>query len=131
MEAIETRLRDVTNKYQQINIETADQLTLIIMLYDGMLRFLNRALEKFKSGDVAYYECKKASDIAFHLLSTLRNDQGELSRNLTSLYFYIYKQIVMADMERSTRRIEEILPVIRELKSGWEGLKEKQQKKGV
>ncbi len=130
MEAMDAKLRDVTNRYQQVNIETADQLTLIVMLYDGLLRFLNRALQKFKSGEVAYYECKKASDIAFHLLSTLRSDQGELSKNLTSLYFYIYKQIVMADMERSARRIEEILPVIRELKAGWEGIREREKKKG-
>lgn len=131
MEAVENRLREATSKYQQVNVETADQITLIVMLYDGLLRFLSKAVEKLRAGDAAYYECKKASDIAFHLLSTLREDGGGLSKNLTSLYFYIYKQIVMANMERNARLIEEILPVVRELKSGWEELKAKQKKKGV
>jgi len=130
METFEGVSKDVTSKYQQVSVETADQLTLIIMLYDGLIRFLSRAADKMKSGEVAYYECRKAQDILFHLMNTLRKDGGEISRNLLSLYFFIYRQTVMADMERNARRIEEILPVIREIKSGWEELRRKQREKG-
>ena len=122
--------KDVTSKYQQVSVETADQLTLIIMLYDGLIRFLSKAADKMRAGEVAYYECKKAQDIVFHLMNTLKKDGGEISKNLLSIYFFIYKQTVMANMERNARRIEEILPVVREIKSGWEELRSKQKGKG-
>ena len=84
MESTETIIRTATDAYNKVSVETADQLTLIIMLYDGLIRFINRAMDKMKRGRVAYEECRKASDIAFHLLSTLKEDEGGLHRNLAS-----------------------------------------------
>jgi len=130
MEATEATIRVATESYNKVSIETADQLTLIIMLYDGMIRFINRAIEKISSGHVAYEECKKASDIAFHLLSTLKKDDGDLHKKLVSLYFFIYRQIVTEGMEKNARRLEEVLPLVQELKEGWVGIREQRRKGG-
>ena len=38
--------------YSKTDVNTSDQLTLIIMLYDGLLRFLKKAMVKIEENDV-------------------------------------------------------------------------------
>ena len=123
MEKVTKQIVNATSRYQQVSVETADQLSLVTLLYDGLIRFMNGAVEKMKRGAPAHDECRRARDIAYHLLCTLLDDGSELAMNLKSIYFYLYRQIIMADLEQSASKIEEILPVVQEVRSGWMELK--------
>jgi len=118
---------DAMNQYNKVKVETSDQLTLINLLYDGLYNRLKSAMEKMNRGELAHVECVKARDIAQNLFDTIRDDGGELATNLKSLYLFIYRQVVLGDMENSSSRIESILPVVEELRSGWRELKERSQ----
>ena len=127
MEASKRFMTDATSRYRQVSVETADQASLIIMLFDGLQRFASAAIVKMRAGEYAHEECFKARDIALHLHRSLRPDGSDLAKNLNSLYFYVYKQLVLAHMERNANRIEELLPVVQELRAGWEGLRTREK----
>ncbi len=114
---------DVAGRYTRTSIETADQLTLVTMLYDGLIRFLASAREKMKKGQNAHEDCIRARDIAHHLLHSTVDDGSDLSKNIRSLCFHMYRETILADMEKSAARIDDILPVAQSLRSGWAGLK--------
>lgn len=118
---------DAMNQYNKVKVETSDQLTLINLLYDGLFSRLKSAAKKMNRGELAHTDCVRARDIAQNLLDTIRDDGGELATNLKSLYLFIYRQVVLGDMENSSSRIESILPVVEELRSGWRELKERDE----
>ena len=115
-------------KYNRVKVEPSDQLSLITLLYDGIIRFLNGALAKMKRGESGHIECVKARNITQNLMDTLNMEAGEVAQNLKRLYLFLYRKIVLADMENSAPIIEEILPVVDELRSGWKEMKEKEVK---
>ena len=47
--------------YSKTDVNTSDQLTLIIMLYDGLLRFLKKAMVKIEENDVAQPEIESVA----------------------------------------------------------------------
>ena len=80
------------NQYKQTQITTANQGKLIVMLYDGAIKFLNIALDNMspKTYDVVNNNIIKAQDIITELLLSLNMDEGgEISQNLFNLYMYL------------------------------------------
>ncbi|MBN1164709.1 MAG: flagellar export chaperone FliS [Candidatus Krumholzibacteriota bacterium] len=126
MKGIKNASTLVTNRYNQVKVETADQLTLITMLYDGLVRFLTSALEKMEQRENAHEDCIRARDIANHLMRSTIDDGSEVSKNLIALCFHIYREVVTAHIEKSSQRIEEILPIAQKLRSAWTELKERE-----
>ena len=124
-------VRSAAGKYLQAGIETYDQATLITMLYDGMTRFLTMAVEKMNNGEVPFDECRRAQDIVNHLYLTVKDDGSDIAVNLKALYFFFYKQVVNALMEKNAGKIEEILPLVRELRSAWGELKRRNGNDGI
>jgi len=104
---------------------------LLTLLYDGLIRFLNQAKIKFDKEECAHKDCISARDIAHHLLHSTIDDGSKISKNIRSLCFYMYREIVIADMEKSSSRIENILPVAQNLRSGWAGIRKKESEKGA
>ena len=80
--------------YNQTKIQTSDQLSLIILLYDGLSRFLRKGQRKIVEKDYegAHHYLTRSRDIVNELLVTLRVEEGnKVAQNLRSLYvFMIY-----------------------------------------
>ncbi|MNP41441.1 Flagellar protein FliS [compost metagenome] len=47
---------------------------------------------------------------------------GELSRNLESLYEYMVMRLVEANRENDPAKLDEVAGLLREIKSGWDGI---------
>ncbi|HQO40892.1 MAG TPA: flagellar export chaperone FliS, partial [Spirochaetota bacterium] len=91
------------NQYKQTQISTANQGKLIVMLYDGAIKFLNIAIENIEPMryDVVNTNIIKAQDIITELLLSLNmNEGGEISQNLFSLYMYFKRQLLEANMRK-------------------------------
>ena len=118
----------MTNAYQrytQGNIATEDPQKLIILLYDGIIRFLNLAKVDIENKDymAANYHFIKARSIITELLSALDLEKGgEIAKNLYALYWFLFEKIVEANMKKDIDTIDEIMPVIKTLKSAWENV---------
>lgn len=115
--------------YQRTRVETARPTQLLLMLYDGAVRFLTVARDKFETGDIEgrHTNLVKAERIVAELLSNL-NAEGspELVSNLARLYEYMYSRIVEANLMDSTEPIDEVITMLRELRPAWEELDRKQ-----
>lgn len=115
--------------YQTTSVQTADQATLIIMLYDGAIRFLKKGRGKIYSGDIegAHNYLVRSRQIVSELLSTLRPEKaGEVGANLKRIYVYVHNRLVEANLYKDAQIVDEVIQILSALREGWVGIKSKQ-----
>jgi len=113
--------------YERTHVETADQRQLILMLYDGAIRFMNKGLEKIDGQDVegAHNYLIRARDIVSELLATLKPENaGEIGRNLQGLYVYIFNRLVEANLSKDREVVMEAIKLMSTLRDGWASIKQ-------
>ncbi|MGE4157656.1 MAG: flagellar export chaperone FliS [Planctomycetota bacterium] len=109
-------------KYLENQVATASPEQLVIMLYDGALRFLSQGREQMVAGQTleSHALLVKAQRIIIELMCALNPDADKtLSDNLTSLYFYMYQQLIRANIEKDVKRVEEVTKLMETLRGGW------------
>lgn len=116
------QLNPYLNEYRKTAVNSASPLQLIVMLYDGALRFLGAGRSAMESKN--YYEQNlnftKAQKILAELMSCLDMRQGgEVAQNLMTLYSYCYNQIVEANIEDNPEKVRHCETVLRELRESW------------
>jgi flagellar secretion chaperone FliS len=119
------------DQYKQTEINTANQGKLIVILYDGAIKFLNIALENMnpKTYDIANNNIIKAQDIVTELLVSLNlKDGGEIAQNLFNLYMYFKKRLLEANIQKSPEIVDEIIKMMKELRESWEKISAKESK---
>lgn len=103
----------------------ADQKTLIVMAYDGILRFLARAKEHIAAGEVeaAHNALVRSRDIVEELAGTLNmGEGGQVAVNLWNLYVFFMQKISEANLTKDAAHVDGIVPAIRELRDAWASL---------
>ena len=107
-----------------MQVETASQGRLIIMLYDGALKNLRNAQHCITSKDIngAHRMLIKAQDIIKELNFTLNMSAGEISNNLRNLYLYMLQRLVEANMAKDNSKIEEVVELLSTLKEAWDAV---------
>jgi len=114
--------------YKNTSVQTSNQKQLVVMLYDGMHRFLDRAAQAIEEKDieVAHSNLHKTGKILLELLSTLREDKGgEVAANLKKIYVYCYESVVIANLKKDAKKVRDIQAVLDNLREGWKSLSEK------
>ena len=113
-------------QYSQVQIKTANKGKLIIMLYQGAIRFMKKSLLLIEKKDM---EGKgnsliRAQDIILELLYAVDQkmiDSGnELALNLQRLYLYSYRRLVQANIHVDPKAIEEVVGLMANLLEAWE-----------
>jgi flagellar secretion chaperone FliS len=109
-------------QYKKTQIDTANQGKLIIMLYEGAIKHINRALELLpqKKIEEIHNNIIKAQDIVAELMVSLNMDAGEIASKLLSIYLYINKKLMEANLSKSGEPLIEVRKYLLELKSAWE-----------
>ena len=116
--------------YQNTSVKTSSQKQLIIMLYDGMQRFNNKAIQSIHAKDyeTAHQNLNRTGKILLELLSTLREDRGgEIAANLKKIYVHCYEQIVIANLKKDIQMIMDVQKVLNNLADGWKQMARKSQ----
>ncbi len=111
------------DKYKQTEINTANQGKLIVMLYDGAIKFLNIALENMnpQTYDIVNSNILKTQDIITELLLSLNTKEGgEISSSLFNLYIYFKKKLLEANIEKNSNLIQEVINHLKELRDAWD-----------
>ena len=93
--------------YQTNAIHTAPPEQLVVMLYDGCLRFLRRAEAAAEAGERPRMTegVSRATAIIMELNATLDMERGgEIAGNLRSLYFFLHRHLIDASREGSARQ---------------------------
>ncbi len=109
--------------YRRTNVVTADPGKLVIMCYEGAID--NLMIAKQKNAEKKYEEksrhVNKNKDIIDELTCSLNFEKGGLIyRKLESLYNYMTRRILQADVNDDMGAIDEVIGMLRELLSAWE-----------
>lgn len=108
--------------YQRNKYETASPHRLIVMLYDGALRFGRQAIECIKNNDIQGKSTNiaKFQDVVYELIACLNLEKGkDIASNLLSIYNYIIELSLKSSLNMNTKPLQEALSIIEEIKSSW------------
>ncbi|GGH12004.1 flagellar export chaperone FliS [Silvibacterium dinghuense] len=109
--------------YQQKAIAGMNPVELIVALYDGMIRFLYRAIQAIEAGDIAERRIaiKRTLDILMHLQSRLRMDiGGKSAQALSEFYAAIFALCIEGSRLASTARLKEAIACVRDVREAWQ-----------
>jgi flagellar protein FliS len=111
-----------TNQYLANAVNSASKEQLMIMLYDGAIRFLSQGILAIedKAIDKRAYYINKASAIISEFAETLDYSQNtELAENLKGLYGYMLKQLMQGNLHNDASLLVEVRNLLSELRNTW------------
>lgn len=112
----------VHRQYQMMQAHTADPGELIVMLYQGAIKFLSRASAALQAGNLeeAHNNIISAQDIIAELMGSLDANAGDIASNLFRLYDYMYYRLVEANLHKDPQTLGEVLRLLKELLPAWQ-----------
>ena len=111
-----------TAAYRQQSVLTATPGQLVVMLYDGCLRFLHQAAYAMREGEHGEAERRlgRAEAIIDELLATLDLEKGGvIASRLQGIYVFCNRQLLDARTERDPAMIEKVAELLAELRDAW------------
>jgi flagellar protein FliS len=111
-----------TAAYRQQSILTATRGQLVVMLYDGCLRFLNQAAYAMREGRLTEARARltRAEAILDELLATLDLEQGGVvASRLQGIYVFAGRQLLEARAAGDPAQIETVIRLLGELRESW------------
>jgi flagellar protein FliS len=108
--------------YQDAAVTTQGKGRLIVLLYDGAIKFMRLAIKELDAGN---YEAKgrylsRAQDVINELNAVLDTDAGgEVAANLRKLYCFMNKHLSEANIKCDAQMIREVITMMEELNKGW------------
>ncbi|HMJ88964.1 MAG TPA: flagellar export chaperone FliS [Candidatus Acidoferrum sp.] len=112
--------------YRQVSTQTASPGHLVVMLYDGAIKFLGLALNGFGFEDPLEFNSTinnnvvRAQQILTELNSSLDMERGgELSTTLRKLYHYIDQRLTQSNLKKTPEGIEESVRHLTVLRDAW------------
>lgn len=115
-------MKNPFSQYADTQITTATPGMLIVLAYDGAIRFANTGMEAMKAGklDVQSANITKAQAILSELTSCLdRKSNPELAESLASLYSYMFDRLTQANIRDNAGALQEVIGLLSDLQSAW------------
>lgn len=112
------------NQYLKTQVETASKEQLVLMLFDGILRFTEQARKALRENsiEVSHNALMRAEAIVMELIVTVDKDKGgEIATNLLGLHAYAYNALVQCNLHKDEAKIDEVQNIYRKLREGWVG----------
>jgi flagellar protein FliS len=110
------------NPYQTCATEGASGVELTIALYDGIIRFMFRAIEAVDNGDVRQRRLavKRALDITIHLQATLRMDVGgKPAQALAEFYAVIFALMLQGSQANCKDKFLRVITLVKNVRDAW------------
>jgi flagellar secretion chaperone FliS len=112
------------NAYKQIDIETASQEKLILLLLNGAMQRAEEGKRAIEKDDVqsAHAHLLRAQEIVSELRAALNMEAGEIADYLDRSYEYIHHLLVQANIQKDTALIDESVTHLAGFRDTWEEL---------
>lgn len=120
------------NAYNSVSLETsvlnADPHRLIAMLFEGALVSISKA----KNETLQKQTADKGKSIS-HAIAIIgeglnasldKNVGGELAQNLSSLYDYMVRRLIEANLKNDTAALDEVTGLLTELQGAWNSIRD-------
>ena len=111
------------NAYEQYKANSINTMTrgeLLIMVFDELIKKLNRSIVLMQNKDFeqAKIQIDKSKKIITYLMETL-DEHYVGAPNLTELYMFFYRELIKAAGYSDSKYINEIMPMIKDLRNTW------------
>lgn len=115
-----------TAQYQEMQVQTTPG-KLVVMAYDGALRFLHLGLDAMNRGDRAAQGTYlgKAQAVIAELHRTLNLNAGPIAHNLRSIYTYLLTRLLTANAYDDAAPVEEAIRLMSDLRDAWDQAEKK------
>ena len=112
-----------TAAYQQAQIGSADPVRIVVMLYEGAIRFVHMAEHSFEVPASRGHALGRAHRIVSELLAALDYERGgEIAQNLSMLYDYVLDLLIEANVHGKREGLRSARMVLQELLEGYRGV---------
>ena len=113
---------NAADAYRRTQVQSGTPLELVVMLYDGALRFLAQAQEAVARRDIRsrHAALDKTLAIVGHLQMTLDPDRGgSVATELDRLYRYISERLLDCAAHNDPAALEEAAQLLTSLRDAW------------
>ncbi|MBF0170779.1 MAG: flagellar export chaperone FliS [Nitrospinae bacterium] len=108
--------------YQANQVSTVNKNKLVVMLYDGAIRFCTEARDRSVRGDIAGrgLYVSKTQKIVAELMNSLNHDKGgEVAKSLHSLYMEATRLLTNANLKGRREDFESVIQMMTEVRDSW------------
>src|SRR4051812_45728444 len=116
-------MKNAYQKYKATSIQSASREKLLLMMYEGAIKFVKLAITACEKKDIAGRgeNIGRAFDIVLELNNTLDHKVGgDLAKQLEQLYMFITDQFTKANISGEAKPLQESLKILETLYDGWQ-----------
>lgn len=108
-------------QYQLTQVQTASPARLILMLYDGAIRFMNHGKMALEQRDIeeANRSIGKAQAILTELMASLRLETGPMAQNLYRIYDFLRLHLASALAKADPRVVQQSIDLLAPIREAW------------
>ena len=108
------------NAYLRSKVMTATPAELTLMLYEGAIKFVNKAIMSIEKDDVmgAHNNLMKTQRIIEELRASL-DHKYPVAKDFDTVYEYILRRLVEANIKKDKDILEEVLEHLRTMRDTW------------
>lgn len=106
--------------YANNKIQYASQAELTLMLYEGAIKFCNRAIAACEKKDIkeAHTNIMKTERIIGEFQATL-NMKYPVAKDFDRVYSYLMERLIRANVKKDPEILEEVLGHLRTMRDTW------------
>lgn len=111
--------------YLQTQVQSRTPMELVVMLYDGAIKFLGQARDTMAAGDMVGKRQALSRGLAIvQELQNMLNMEagGEVAERLDGLYTYIQGRCYDANAQRDAAGLDEAVRLLTPLRDAWAAL---------
>lgn len=107
--------KNAHSKYKSVQVTTTDRGRLLLMMYEGAIKFLKQSKMGLDENDIPKF-CRflsKAQAIIAELMNTLDFEKGgNIARDLDRLYDFMLFYLTEANLHRDGKRIVKVIGLL-------------------
>ncbi|MFM1847677.1 MAG: hypothetical protein RL417_1151 [Pseudomonadota bacterium] len=123
--------KNAHNAYQTVQVTTTDRGRLLLMMYEGAIKFLRQAKAGLEENDIAKF-CRflsKGQAIIAELMNTLDFEKGgSIARDLDRLYDFMLFYLTEANLHRDGKRVAKVIELLDTIYSAYKEIIEGEKK---
>ena len=122
--------KNAHSTYQTVQVTTTDRGRLLLMMYEGAIKFLKQAKSGLETNDIAKF-CRflsKAQAIIAELMNTLDFEKGgSIARDLDRLYDFMLFYLTEANLNRDAKRIQKTIALLDTIYKAYKAILERKE----
>ena len=115
------------NAYKNNSVNYASKDQLLLMLVDGAVRFSKIAREALENKNIieSHKNLVKVQNIFTELMISLDQSAGDWARQIYKVYEFIKNRLVEINLKKDLKAMDELIPVIENVRETWHEAYEK------